>query len=178
MTKRFTSRERAFIIATTTIAAAAVFYIIVIEPFYKEWRSLGEEIERGSNALKRAQRVLETKDEIEKRYESYANFVAAPVTSDEGVMALMLSATERIARDASVAITTVKPLSVKEEERYKVFTIRISTESTLGALAKFIYDMQSSKQLMKVERITLRAKEHQPDTIRGTLHITKLTIGK
>ena len=73
-------------------------------------------------------------------------------------------------------MTNIKPLTTKSYDNYSKFTFRITAESRMDELAKFIYDLQSSEQLLKIERMVLRAKERQADTIKAILHITKISV--
>ncbi len=176
MANKLSGRERIFAIGTVAAAMLALLYVFVCEPLYSKWKGLDADIDKKRNILVQSERVLEARDRIERRYAAYEDFLAAQKLSDEEVDAVMLGVMDSLASQSSVAITNVKPLGAKDEGQYKKFTIRVSAESSMVNLMKFVYDLQSSKQLLKVERMTLRAKARKSDIIQATLHVTKINI--
>jgi hypothetical protein len=176
MLENITSRERLLGVATIAVALLALTYNFIVEPLIKQWNTLGEEIRKKKLLLTKHNRILRDKEIIEKLYSEYMKYFHAEKLTPEEESAIALSNIEKLARDANVHITNIKPLTTKSFGNYNKFTFRVTTESQISELAKFIYNLQSSDQLLKIERMVLRAKEHQPNTIKAILHVTKISV--
>ncbi len=176
MFRNIAKRERLLAAAAALTALAAVAYNFIIEPIAGRWRELDLKIRDKEVVLRKYSRILRDKDDIEKERAAYAKYFESKKLTPEEESAGALSRMERAARSSGVRITNIKPLPHKSFECYSEFTFRVAAESTLSELTKFIYDLQSSDQLLKVERMVLRAKENEPATIKSILSITKVSV--
>lgn len=176
MFENIRKREKILSVVTIGVALIALTYNFVIEPLAKRWNTLKSGIRDKEILLTKHSRILRSKDEIEKLHSEYTKYFETKKLTPEEESAIALSNIEKAARGANVRITNIKPLTIKNFENYTKFTFRVTTESRIGELTKFIYDLQSSEQLLKTERMVLRAKERKPDTIKAILHITKISV--
>lgn len=176
MWENITGREKFLGGITIGAALIALIYNFVIEPLTERWNLLEREIRGKEALLTKHTRILRDKEGIERLHSEYTRFFQKELSTPEEESAIALSNIERLGREAKVHITNIKPLATKSYENYNKFTFRVATESGIGELGKFIYDLQSSEQLLKIERMVLRAKERQPDTIKAILHITKISV--
>ncbi|MFH0840247.1 MAG: hypothetical protein V1883_04445 [Candidatus Omnitrophota bacterium] len=176
MFRNITKRERFLALATISAALAALVYNFVIEPIAGQWSELDRKIRDKEVVLRKYSRILRDKDNIEKQRTEYAKYFKSQKLTPEEESAVALSRIERSAHAAKVRITNIKPLSYKSFEYYNESTFRVATESTLAELTKFIYDLQSSDQLLKVERMVLRAKENEPAVVKSILNITRISV--
>lgn len=176
MLRNVTKRERLLVAGTISVALLAVAYNFVIEPVIGQWNSLDRKIRDKEVTLKKHSRILRDKNSIEKMKTEYAKYLGVKKLTPEEESAVVLSRIEKTARDTNVKITNIKPLSYKPFGNYDKSTFRVATESKLSELIKFIYELQSSDQLLKVERMVLRAKEGDATTIKSILNITKISV--
>ena len=176
MPANITKREKRLVMATIGMVLAALAYNFTLEPLVKRWNDLGEEIRTKEIVLRKHSRILREKETIERLHSEYAAYFQTEKLTPEEESAVALSTIEKLARAANTHITNIKPLGTKSFDGYNKYTFRVSLESRIGELSRFIYDLQSSKQLLKIERMVLRAKEREPDTIKAILNITKLTV--
>lgn len=176
MLKDIRKREKILAIITIVVTLAAIGYNFVIEPLVSRWKTLKDEIRENEVLFTKHRRILRNKDVITRLNAEYSRYLQKKLLTPEEDSAIALSNIEKQASGANVRITNIKPLAVKKLENYNKFTYRVSAESGMGELTKFIYNLQSSEQLLKVERMVLRAKERDPKTIKAMLHITKISV--
>lgn len=170
------SKREKFIAFTTIILIVAVLiYVIIIEPLSKKWVHLNKEIASKSVKLKKDLRLLSKKNILEKEYKNYLNVIKTDLSEEEESTNL-LSDLETIAKNDSVAIVNIKPSPTKNLAFYKELIFDISLESSMDEILKFIYDVQSSRKLLKVKRLSLSAKASEPGIIKCALQITKILI--
>lgn len=176
MFNNITRREKTLAVITLLAALTAVGFNFIIKPLAGRWNSLENDIREKKFLLKKHSRMLRDKEKIKKLHAKYTKYLKTKKLTSEIESAEALSNIERLARSANVRITNIKPLAPKSFDSYDKFTFRVATESNLQQLTRFIYDLQASEQLLKVERMVLRTKERKPDVIKGILHITKLSL--
>lgn len=176
MLENITKREKMLGAVTIVAALMALTYNFIIEPLAKQWNTLEEEIRDKEVLLTKHNRILRDKDEIQKLHSEHTRFFQKEKLTPDEESALALSAIEKLARGARTYIINIKPLTTKSYENYDKFTFRVTTESRISELTKFIYDLQSSEQLLKIERMAIRAKERKPGIIKAILHITKISV--
>ena len=176
MFSNITKREKTLGIITVGILIAALIYNFIIEPLAQRWSDLEKEIREKEAILRKHSRVLRNKNIIEKMHSEFTEYFEAEKLTPEEENAKALSSIEKLARNARVRITNIKPLAARDFDAYAKYTFRVTTESRIGELTKFIYEMKSSQQLLKVERMVLRAKEREPDTIKAILHISEISV--
>ena len=176
MPHNITKREKTFAIFTICVLLLSLIYNFVVEPLTERWNFLKKEIREKEALLMKHNRILRNKERIEKQHTVYSAYFKKEVLTPEEESASALSSIEKLARTSSVRITNIKPLSTKNFENYNKYTFRVATESKIGELTKFIYDLQTSGELLKIERMVLRAKERQPNVIKTVLHITRVSL--
>jgi hypothetical protein len=176
MLRNITKRERMLAAATVSIAIVAIVYNFIIDPVIGQWNDLDKKIIDKEGVLKKHSRILRDRSNIEKLRAQHAKYFELKRLTPEEESAIALSLIEKTARETRVQITNIKPIAYKLFRNYNKFTFRVSTESKMSELTKFVYDLQSSDQLLKVERMVLRAKENDPTIIKSMLNITKISV--
>ncbi|MDD5450257.1 MAG: type 4a pilus biogenesis protein PilO [Candidatus Omnitrophica bacterium] len=167
-------RERLFFGLTIGLVLCLAVYIFIVEPFYKKSSQLDTSISSASARLFKNLRLLSDKDAIEKEYDKYKDYVQAGAGEEQ--MAALLKEIEDTASNCGVKITSIKPKGSKEMKSYRKFTIELNAEGKIDQFLKFIYEIEGSKRLFKVERFILSLKGGQSDLLKGTLSIRKIAF--
>ncbi|MCM8781670.1 MAG: type 4a pilus biogenesis protein PilO [Candidatus Omnitrophica bacterium] len=172
---RFTKRERLFFIITLCIILGVLAYIFVLEPVYKKWNQLRLEAESARIRLFKDIKLLASKESLEKAYGRYKDYIQKEENTGQEI-ASVLREIETTALNCGVKITSIKPKGEKQLKNYRKFTIELISEAKINQFLKFIYDLESSKKLLKVERLVLSLKGAQSDLLKGTLIIRKISF--
>jgi Type II secretion system (T2SS), protein M subtype b len=176
MFRNVTKREKLLAVSTISVAVIAVVYNFIIDPIIGQWNSMDKKIRSKEITLEKYARILRDKNSIEKLRGRYAKYFETNRQTPEEESSAALSVIEQVARRTNVRITNIKPLSSKSFGSYNRSTFRVAVEAKLTELTKFIYDLQSSDQLLKVERMVLTAKESEPSVIKAILNVTKISV--
>lgn len=172
---RFQKRERLLFTATVSLIAAVVLYVMVLEPVYSRWTNLSDELDTADSKLLKNLRLLTQKDSLKSEYDKYKDFIHQTASAEEQVAAAM-GQIESFAMASGVKIISMKPTATKKFKAYKRFSVELISEGTIKQFLKFIYDMESSKKLLKVERLVLSLKGGQQDVLKGSLIINKISF--
>lgn len=174
---KFSSRERALVIATILILFSTVSYGFIIEPLLRAYSDLSYRIATDAKKLEKNQRLIHMKDAIIAEYERYSK-ILRPTGSDEEEIASMLKVIEATARNDNVYILNIRPQPLKDEELYKIFSLELSAEAEIERLVRFIYDLQTGTDLLRVRRLTISAGSAKSGQLKALMIITKPAIHK
>lgn len=197
---KFSKRERLFFILTTVVILIIAVYIFIVEPVYKKWDRLGLEFELANSRLLKNTKLLANKESLEKQYERFKEYIQKEGDQEEE-MAAVLKEIEATALNCGVKITSIKPKGIKQlipkeatqrsissgsrrdtrevstfGKSYKKFSVELISEATISQFLKFIYELEDSKKLLKVERLVLSVKGTQSDLLKGTFLIRKISL--
>jgi len=169
---KFSRRERILVISTVTVTVATLAYGFIIDPIIDTYSGLNRQIASSTLKLEKGYRLLKRVEEIKAEYAKYAQLIK-PSQTDEEEIASMLTAIEVLARGNNIYIRNIRPEPIKENEFYKEFIFELTAEAGIERLGKFIYDIQSSGNLLRVKRLTLSASSKGADNLRVVLEISK-----
>lgn len=172
---RLTKREKLLAALTISVVMALALFIFIVDPAYKKWLELGGDVKSANARLLKNLKLLANKNNLEKEYDKYKQYIQKGAAEEEEVSSI-LKEIEATAAASSVNITSIKPKGTKSFKEYKKFTVEVAGEAKLSGFLKFIYDLEGSKKLLKVERLVLTLKNAQSDTLRGTLIIRKISF--
>ncbi len=172
---KFSGREKILIISTVTVTFITLTYGFIVEPIIAAYSRLNRQILSSTLKLEKGYRLLKRAEKIKTEYARYAQLVK-PSRSDEEEIASMLKVIEATARGNNIYIRNIRPEPTKEREFYKEFIFELTVEAGIKRLGKFIYDLQSSGNLLRVKRLTLSASSKSADSLRAVLEISKPAI--
>ncbi len=150
-------RENILFVLTFVIILSSIFFNLVLLPLKNKWQSLDKEILISKTNFGRYARILMQRDLIEKEYKIYADYLKTKDSPEETIVNL-LQEIETIATSSGVSLVNIVPSVIKEEDYFKQFNIRIELETEMTSLIKFLYQIQKSQQLFKIERLRILVK--------------------
>ena len=166
-------RERLVLTITISIAALAAAYVVVIEPMAGEWNKSSDEIKTKKARIVKNRILLARFKYLKKEYEKYPDLIAA-VESEEKEVAKALSSMEDASRASSCPIADVKPRTSKKIGAYKEILFEVTTESGINELTRFLYDIETSKGMLRVKHFTIASKSGVAGNLKGSLLIGKI----
>lgn len=172
---RFSSREKLLFYSGMLVIVGIIAYIVIIEPIWTEWQDLNKTIFTKQAQLLKNLKILSQKEQIARLYDKYAENIKMKGSVEEET-AVILREIENIARSSKTYITDIKPHKVKDMEFYKEYYIELEADGNITNLAKFIYGLQSSEQILKVRHLRLNAKAGGGDVLKAYMIITKILI--
>lgn len=172
---KFTKGERILFTVTVSVISILGFYVFILEPLYKKWSQFDIELGSANARLFKNLRLLANKEVLEREYDKYKDYIQR-ADSGEEEMASVLKEIENVASSCGVKITSIKPKDTKQLKNYKKSTVELVSEAKINQFLKFIYELEGSKKLLKVERFILSLKSSQSDILKGTLVIRKISL--
>lgn len=85
---------------------------------------------------------------------------------------------ETLANKSTVYLLDMKPGTVKQSATSKEYTVTLNCEGELRRLIEFIYAIETSKKLLKTEKMQISVKSKESDTLKCSLLISKIILLK
>lgn len=150
-------RENILFILIVVIILGVALFDLALFPLKSKWQNLNNEILISKTNFSRYSRILMQKDLIEKEYKIYADYLKTKDSPEETIVNL-LQEIETIATSSGVSLVNIVPSVIEEEDYFKQFNMRIELETKMASLIKFLYQIQESAQLFKIEGLRILAK--------------------
>ncbi len=169
------------ILQKLTVREQKIFYVVIVLlvvvgsyhgawiPARAKFSAVDEEIFALQMRIRKARTYLQQRNEIMDEAKKYQNLEQMDAGKDEEEIARLLSLIERTARKTDVALSDVKPQQVKTDKISKRFIVELNAESGLQQLVDFIYQLQHSEQMLKIERVDSSPKEEQSAILMSSL---------
>jgi hypothetical protein len=87
----------------------------------------------------------------------------------------VLSAVNRWALAGTLGVTSLKPRWV-DEDHCRKFEIQVSGSGSLGAISRFLYELESDPQPLKIEDVEIGARDNQGQVLTCDVRFTRLVL--
>jgi Tfp pilus assembly protein PilO len=148
---------------------------LVLNPAISRIEALNKEIGEQEENIKKSLLILSRQDEIISENDKYLPYFENAESKTEEPI-LFLKTVENLAKNSSVEIMDIKPAAPEESESIKEYFVSLSCEAPMEKIFDFLYGVESSEQLLSVERIVITPKEDQTDIVRCSMYISKVLI--
>lgn len=172
---RFSSKEKIGLIIALLFFSSAVLDWAIVEPVNKKIKKINQEIKVSQAQLTFDLSNVAHKDEIAKEFEKYASYQKAS-GSDEENITMMLSVLEDLGRDSGLTFLDIKPQQPDKTDLFKKYTIAIETEGTMEELVQFLYKLDNSEHLLRVEKLRLSTRDKAANQLKSSIVVTKIFI--
>ena len=173
--KKLSKREKLILSVTMAMVMIALSDQIIVRPVVRMFWSLQKQVQDLKSEVKKSTRLLSQKEELMKELEQYSIYTVKAGTPEEETVAL-LKLIEKLANISGVNLLYVKPANVKGAEEGKMYYATLETESQMPALSRFFYEIESSNNLLKIEKFTLQPASKGSSVIRCAATISKAIL--
>ena len=172
---RLTKREKQIFYVCVSLVSVLILQGIVFKPLADKLSDLNHEIQLKETKLIKGLRAEKQRDLILKVYKGYEGYLKVK-GSDEEIVSELLREIERLARESAVSISDIKPQSTNKRSMYKEYTIEVRSEATLKDIITFLYRLNNSVLLLRVEKLVLTLKEENSDTLKVNMLLSGIAV--
>ncbi len=172
---KLSKRERMILYASVIIVVLGSMDRLVYQPIMNLFIEVDQEIISQENQLRKNMRFLAARETISNRYSAYAAY-AVTTGSDEEEVAGLLNEVEGVARKSGLALLNMKPNPAFTTEFGKQYPVEVEVETQMKELIKFIHGLQSSKYILRVQKLRLVPKGKSKAEVKGYLLINRTVI--
>lgn len=168
-------REKLIFYIAVIVVCFLLLDKMIIYPIYSHIRNLDQQIKDKETAIRKDLKVLAQKDRIELERAKYASFTNAP-KSEEEAMTGILKEIEGLAGKASVYLIDMKPGGVKDMGVSKKYTVTLNCEGKMEQITDFIYNIENSRKLLRVERCQINPKSKESSVAQCSMSVSQIVI--
>ncbi len=173
--EKLSRKEKIGLSVAFAFLAIAFLDRLLISPIRSRFNALDQQIRISEKQLGGDMRNINQKQFISEEYERYLSYIQRS-GSDEEEVAKILGEIESLARKSSVYLVDMKPRKPRDVELYKEYTVEIEAEGYMESLMSFIYQLNTSSQLLRIETLRLNLNKGDSNVLTASMLITKVLM--
>lgn len=173
---KLSGRERKILYVVIALLVFVFGYHAVWNPMMAKFSEMDDEIFAMQMRLRKAKTFLRQKDQVTESSKKFANLEQMDAGSDEEEIARLLNFIEQTARKNGVSLSDVKPQPVRSDKVTKQYTVELNAEASLASVTDFVYELEHSPQMLRLERVTMTPKEENSPTLRTFLAVSRMVV--
>lgn len=148
---------------------------IALGPVRNKFRNLKDDIAIQEKKLARNLRILApaAKNAVEGEYRRYGMRIQKKGSSDEE-NSQMLAELDRLAGQNKLTLLATKPQKAKIDRDFETYIVEIEVEAEMPAIMGFVYGIETSSQLLRIDRLAIDSKDSGSAIVKGVLLISKI----
>ena len=167
--------ERRTLVVTVLVLSLLFTDRVIVTPLTTTLASLNQSVREQENSIKKSMNVLLYKDGITAESREYMAY-SVEAKSPEEEMVGLLREVEAVTERSGVNLIFVKPGAVKEEKEIKKYYANLECEGPMEQVATFFHDIESSSQLVKIEKYQIQPKSKESSIARCTVSVYKTVL--
>ncbi len=175
MKSLFPKGRDAWIIVAGIVLVALLISGIAMGPIRNKFRDLESRISSQEKELARNLRILApaARKVVESEYLRNGLRIQKKGSSDEE-NSLMLAELDQLAGQNKLTLLATKPQKAKPDRDFETYVVEVEVETDMPALMGFVYGIETSSQLLRIDRLTIDSKEGGAAFVKGVLTISKI----
>ena len=166
-------REKILIYAGAGLIAIFLINKLFLSVIRSSMNTMKSRITSEEAKLKMGIEFQKRKDAMLAEYKGYEAYLKEEKMPEADIFAKFLKEVEGIARESRVSILTLNPQNkVEEADSYRKFTAELKVEASMEELYDFLYRVQNSKLLLKIDRMSVTSKDELGSVLRLDVSIS------
>jgi len=173
--KKLTKREKIILYVTLSVVVLVVVDQVVVRSVMHTLSSVDKQIAEIEGEIQTGIGLLGQKDRMMKEVDFYASYAAPGDNQEDGTLVL-LKEIQEAASKSSVNLVYVKPGRAEQEGSVSVFNAIFESEGSMEQLIRFLYTIENSKNLLRVEKYTVQPVSKQSSAAKcsATVSMTRI----
>ena len=174
---KISKREKIVVYVTAAVVIALLFDRVVLSQVMHKINTVNREIQVQEKKLQNALYILSQERSITNEHKKYTQEVRQKY-SDEEEKSQLNSEIVDLAKKAGVFLADIQTRSIEEKELYNKYTVEIELESKISFLADFIYQLEKSPHLLRIEKFYLAPREKKEEILKAEMTITGILLAE
>ena len=168
-------RERLVLYVTMGIICLTILDRLILSPVLWKMKTLDEQIQNERTRIKRDIHIIAQKDRIIEQSNKYAEYSTKDLSTEE-ITTSFLKEIGNLANETSVYLIDIKPAGTKKEDVYRKYFVDISCEGQMEQIINFMYSIENSNNLLKIEKYNINPKTEESSIARCSISVSKAAI--
>lgn len=172
---RLSKREKIILYSAGLVISLVMVDRMVISPISSKIRELNKEIREKESGIKKDLHVLSQKERILAEKKQYASFLSSFKSEEEETTAI-LKEIENLASKSSVYLIDMRPSGLRGSGAVRKYSINLNCEAQMEQLADFFYNIETSDELLIIEKYEISPKSRDSSVARCSMSIVKMVV--
>lgn len=168
--------QRKLLFAASIILMAVLFERLLLAPSLSRIKQIDDTIAKQEILIKEDLKFLENKDVVQNEVAVFKDYYTRDVKGEDEVIASFLKQVELLGTQSNVQLSKISPAGHDYQKDYLKYFVTIDCSGSFEKVTNFIYTVNNSKDLLKVEKMNLGASRGG-DSIQASLTVSKMIIG-
>jgi hypothetical protein len=147
---------------------------LVLGPLKNAWTSRSERIEELRKRVGEGRSLVEREDSLRARWvQMRTNTLPENASQAEQQV---LRAFDRWSSDSRVSVLSINPQWKREADEYLTLQCRVEASGNLGAISRFIYELEHDPIAVKIESLELSARDSDGQQLALGLQVSGLAL--
>ncbi len=155
----------------------ALFDRLLVGPSLTRTKELDESIAKEEDVIKQNLRFLDYKDRIVKEAATFKDYYTQDVRTEEEVIAGFLKKLELMGTQSSVELSKISPSGQDYQKDHVKYFVSMDCSGKLQDITAFVYAINNSKELIKVEKMSLSGNARNAEAVQASLTVSKMIVG-
>jgi hypothetical protein len=168
------TRQQFLVVLTVAVAALFVGERLVYEPLANWWSARAQKVAELRKEVNDGRMLIQRERSLHSRWDQMRTNTLSPDTSLAEQQ--VLKAFDNWSQDSSVALTGITPQWNDDATNYVTVDWRVEAAGDLGALTRFLYDIEQGPMALKVESVNVNARDDTGQQFTLGLQINGLAL--
>ncbi len=168
--------EKQMLVVASLFVLLALFYRLLLGPSLARMKELDESIAKEEDVIRQNMRFLEYRERILQEASTFNDFYTRDVRAEEEIIADLLKQLELMGTRSKVELSKISPAGQEaQKDRVKYFAT-MDCSGKLEDVTSFVYAINNSKELIRVEKMTLSGNTRNADVVQASLTVSKMIV--
>lgn len=172
-----TANEKKILMIAGLFVLLALFDRLLVGPSLGRMKELDDSIAKEADVIKQNMRFLGYRERIVRDAAAFKDFYTKDVRSEEEITADFLKKMELMGTQSGVELSKVSPTAPEYQKDYVKYLVNMDCSGKLENITAFVYAINNSKELIKVEKMNLGGNARNADVVQASLTVSKMIVG-
>ncbi|MBF0619205.1 MAG: hypothetical protein HQL19_03450 [Candidatus Omnitrophica bacterium] len=172
------TNEKRILSIASLFVLLALFDRLLVAPSLGRIKEIDEAIVKEEGTIQQDMKFLAYKDRVVKESSALKDYYTKDVRTEEEVIADFLKKMESMATQSKVELSKITPAGQDYKAEYVKYFATLDCSGSLENVMNFIYTVNTSKELLKVEKMGLGSNARSVETVVANLTISKMIVGE
>ncbi len=155
----------------------ALFFRLLLGPSVNRMNELDESIAKEEDVIRQNTRFLGYRERIVKEASAFNDYYTQDVRTEDEIIADFLRKLEVMGTKSKVELSKISPAAQEYEKHYVKYLVSMECSGKLEDVTGFLYTINNSRELIRVEKMTLAGNARTAGTVQASLTVSKMIVG-
>lgn len=171
-------KEKKILTFAALVVLVTLFDRLLVAPAMSRLHEIDDSIVKEEMVVGQNLRFLAHRDRIVKEASAFKDFYTKDVRTEEEVIAEFLKKIESLATQSQVELSKVSPSGQDAQKEYIKYLVTLDCTGKFENIANFMYAVNSSKDLLKIEKMTITGNARDAEKVQTNMTISRMIVGE